>query len=104
MVTFSDYSSQCAPDVSFRIKNLSSKDQNFSLHPNPASDHITLKATDYKGVMQIRIYSNQGMLIQHNTEECDGQITLDTERLPAGSYTIRVQAGSMNWQSTFIKL
>jgi len=103
-VSFSDYNIKCSPEPGFRIKNPESAVSAVNLHPNPAGDFLTVTVPGFKGHAQIRVYSNQGLIVRHITEDINEQLTLDTSLIPPGNYTIAVFAGNLNWQSTFIKL
>jgi hypothetical protein len=103
-VSFSDYSSQCSTEAGFRVKNPVSTEEFVSLHPNPAGDFLTVTVPEFRGPVQIRVYSNQGFMVRNFSEDINEQLTLDTSLMPPGNYTITISAGNLNWQSTFIKL
>lgn len=103
-VSFSDYSLQCSQEQGFRVKNAVKEEAFAYLHPNPAGDFLTLTVPEFRGTVQIRMYSNQGLMVRYFSEEINEQLTLDTSLIPPGNYTITVSAANMNWQSTFIKL
>lgn len=103
-MSFSDYSLQCSPEADFRIKNARSATSAVNLHPNPAGDFLNVTVPGFKGPVQIRVYSSQGIMVRHFSEDINEQLTLDTSLIPPGNYTITVYAGDLNWQSIFIKL
>jgi hypothetical protein len=103
-ITFSDYSLQCTPEFGFRVKKPISKEDHISIYPNPANDFLTVTVPEYSGDIHIRMYSNQGLLVQRYSEQINNQVMLDISPLTPGNYTISIQAGSVSWQSSFIKL
>jgi hypothetical protein len=103
-VWFTDYSLQCNTDAGFRVKNALSEEALVSLHPNPTGEFLTVTVPEFRGPIQIRVYSNHGLMVRYFSEDINEQLTLDISLMPPGNYSITVSAGNLNWQSTFIKL
>ena len=73
--------------------------RNFSVFPNPTNSDLTIKTTDYKGLILIEIYNINGQkMLSEQRQVIDNQsiIKLSTENLPNGVYSLRLTNGGFS--------
>lgn len=73
----------------------------FSLYPNPARDYTTMELTGFIGeTVEWSLVDITGRVLQAGAQQVVGQeqlLQLDTSTLPAGWYTVRVQASQRQY-------
>jgi len=78
-----------------------------SIYPNPAQQHINIQMSLTSGEqLEGRIYNAGGILVQQfeqSTAAGTGSLSIDIDRLPAGTYILSVRGKNFQSSQSFIK-
>ena len=72
------------------IDDVEGQNAQFTLQPNPATDHVTLSLNDFEGTANVSILSVDGRQV-NSFSTVEGNYTLDLSDYAAGTYFVRVQ-------------
>jgi hypothetical protein len=90
--------SDCFPTVIVSNQGTEASDENWNIYPNPnrGSFWLSLNASSTEEV-SLELYSLEGRLIKNSTQifqEGENTLYLDYDKLPSGSYWLRIQTAA----------
>ncbi|HMC97569.1 MAG TPA: T9SS type A sorting domain-containing protein, partial [Flavobacteriales bacterium] len=82
-----------------------SADNGFSMWPSPTTDQITVRTpSNGSGSVRITVTDARGRVVIDRRENKGGAINVPLGHAAAGTYSLRVQQGSVQWETRFVKL
>ncbi len=87
-----DWNSDWAEEVSTGSVNINEVDGmgEFAIHPNPATEHVTLSIGAFEGEAEVSVLSVDGRQM-HRFTTANSQLDFDVSSMAAGTYFVRVQ-------------
>jgi hypothetical protein len=73
------------------------------IHPNPATDRITLDLSTINGPVQVDLFDAVGRVVAKRREQGSGYRNMDVATLRPGAYLLRMHAGEQLMHARFIK-
>lgn len=97
--------SSSAQNKSILLAEESIKMETVKAYPNPFTDRVTLYAPEGQTAFSVKVYDAFGkeMAAFDEAKFIDSEMTLDTQRWPAGLYTCVIDAADERWVNKLIK-
>ncbi|HET6992478.1 MAG TPA: T9SS type A sorting domain-containing protein [Bacteroidia bacterium] len=89
------------PDQNLLSVNEHQSENKVDVFPNPANDHVTVRA-HYSGDVAISMYDAQGQLLRYEKHSGKKDVIFSTQNLAAGIYTVQVTAGNVVSQKKLV--
>jgi uncharacterized delta-60 repeat protein len=86
--------------LSVGIENPADPQEQLSIYPNPAQDHINITIPPGKAITEINIYNQNGQQLIHQFESSNH---LDISTLPTGLYEVEVYFGDIRLTERLVK-
>jgi len=84
------------------IRNPDLPEDQISVFPNPANDHIRIETSLPNGIQEVSIYNMNGRIMYTELLVDTNTVSVNTSRWPSGMYAIRTEVLSEQVVKTFV--
>jgi hypothetical protein len=79
------------------------KGKTVTVYPNPVTDYVVVKWSEFETVSHVSLYSSEGKLIQVIDFPAGNQVSLKAVEMANGMYFIKIQTDKNQYRFPFIK-